>query len=50
MLSIPDGLPVVDEAEFTSLLAGMSITVMTAQLRSLLERWYTRSWPGAPAI
>ncbi|MNP84094.1 hypothetical protein D3C76_1832510 [compost metagenome] len=42
-------LPIVDEAEFTSLLAGMSITVMTAQLRALLERWYTKSWPGATA-
>lgn len=42
-------LPIVDEAEFTSLLAGMPIKVMTAQLRSLLERWFTRSWPGAPA-
>ncbi|HEN8733318.1 TPA: hypothetical protein U8207_001705 [Pseudomonas putida] len=42
-------LPVVDEAEFTSLLAGMPIAQMTAELRSLLERWYTRSWPGAPA-
>jgi hypothetical protein len=43
-------LPIVDEAAFTSLLAGMPITVMTAQLRALLERWYTKSWPGATAI
>lgn len=42
-------LPIVDEAEFTALLAGMPITVMTAQLRALLERWYTKSWPGATA-
>jgi len=42
-------LPIVDEAEYTSLLAGMPITTMTAQLRALLERWYTKSWPGATA-
>lgn len=42
-------LPIIDEAEFTSLLAGMPITVMTAQLRALLQRWYTKSWPGAAA-
>ncbi|MFG0340946.1 hypothetical protein ACF8FF_23925 [Pseudomonas sp. zjy_13] len=42
-------LPIIDEAEFTSLLAGVPIAVMTAQLRDLLERWYTRSWPGALA-
>ena len=40
-------LPIIDEAEFINLLAGMDIGVMNAQLRSLLERWYTKSWPGA---
>ncbi|WKL52806.1 hypothetical protein Q1W70_25890 [Pseudomonas kielensis] len=40
-------LPVLNEAELTDLLAGMDISVMNAQLRSLLERWYTKSWPGA---
>ena len=40
-------LPILNEAEFTDLLAGMDISVMNAQLRSLMERWYTKSWPGA---
>ena len=40
-------LPVLNEAEFTDLLAGMDIAVMSVELRSLLERWYTKSWPGA---
>lgn len=40
-------LPIISEAELTDLLAGMDIGVMNAQLRSLLERWYTKSWPGA---
>ena len=40
-------LPILNEAEFTDLLAGMDISVMNAQLRSLLQRWYTKSWPGA---
>jgi hypothetical protein len=40
-------LPILNEAELTDLLAGMDIAVMSAQLRSLLERWYTKSWPGA---
>ncbi len=40
-------LPIISEAELTDLLAGMDISVMNAQLRSLLERWNTKSWPGA---
>ena len=40
-------LPIISEAELTDLLAGMDIGVMNAQLRSLLQRWYTKSWPGA---
>lgn len=40
-------MPVVNEAEYASLLAGMDIGVMNAQLRSLMQRWYTKSWPGA---
>jgi hypothetical protein len=40
-------IPVVNEAEFVSLLAGMDITVMNSRLRSELQSWYTRSWPGA---
>ena len=40
-------MPVVNEAEYVSLLAGMDIGVMNAQLRSLMQRWYTKSWPGA---
>ena len=40
-------LPIINEAELADLLAGMDIGVMNAQLRSLLERWYTKSWPGA---
>lgn len=42
-------LPIIDEAAFTELLAGMTLPVMNAALRNLLQRWYTRSWPGAPA-
>lgn len=40
-------LPIIDEAAFTELLAEMPLPVMTAQLRALLQRWYTKSWPGA---
>ena len=40
-------IPIVNEAEFVSLLAGMDITVMNSRLRSELQRWYTKSWPGA---
>ena len=40
-------LPILNEAELTDLLAGMDVRVMNAALRSLLERWYTKSWPGA---
>lgn len=40
-------LPILNEAELTDLLAGMDIRVMNAALRSLLERWHTKSWPGA---
>ncbi|WP_339546331.1 hypothetical protein [Pseudomonas sp. RA_35y_Pfl2_P32] len=40
-------LPILNEADLTDLLAGMDIAVMSAELRSLLERWYTKSWPGA---
>ena len=40
-------LPIINEAELTDLLAGMDVRVMNAKLRSLLERWYTKSWPGA---
>ena len=40
-------MPVVTEAQYTDLLAGMDISVMNSQLRSLLQRWYTKSWPGA---
>jgi hypothetical protein len=40
-------LPVITEAELADLLAGMDIGVMNSRLRALLERWYTKSWPGA---
>ena len=40
-------MPVMNEADFADLLAGMDIGVMNAHLRSLLQRWYTKSWPGA---
>jgi hypothetical protein len=40
-------MPTISEAELTDLLAGMDIGVMNAQLRGLLQRWYTKSWPGA---
>ena len=40
-------IPIVNEAEFVSLLAGMDITVMNSRLRSELQSWYTKSWPGA---
>lgn len=40
-------LPIISEAELTDLLAGMDVGVMNAQLRNLLQRWYTKSWPGA---
>lgn len=40
-------LPILDEAAFTELLAGMSLPAMNAQLRNLLQRWYTKSWPSA---
>ncbi|AIR90236.1 hypothetical protein [Pseudomonas cremoricolorata] len=43
-------LPIVDEAEYIELLAGMKLPVMNAALRELLQRWYTRSWPGATAV
>lgn len=40
-------LPIISETELTDLLAGMDVGVMNAQLRNLLQRWYTKSWPGA---
>lgn len=40
-------MPIVTEAEYTDLLAGMDIGVMNSQLRNLLQRWYTKSWSGA---
>jgi hypothetical protein len=40
-------LPVITEAELADLLAGMDIGVMNSRLRALLQRWYTKSWPGA---
>lgn len=40
-------MPVITEAQLTDLLAGMDVGVMNSQLRGLLERWYTKSWPGA---
>lgn len=40
-------LPIINEAEYVSLLAGMDIVVMNTQLRNLMQRWYTKSWPGA---
>jgi hypothetical protein len=40
-------LPILNEVDLTDLLAGMDISVMNVQLRGLLERWYTKSWPGA---
>lgn len=40
-------IPIVDEDEFLSLLAGMDLTVMNAELREQLEAWYTKNWPGA---
>lgn len=40
-------IPIVNEAEFVSLLAGIDITVMNSRLRSELQSWYTKSWPGA---
>ncbi|KAB0504692.1 hypothetical protein [Pseudomonas moorei] len=38
-------MPIITEAELTDLLAGMDIGVMNAQLRGLLQRWYSKSWP-----
>lgn len=40
-------LPIISEAELADLIAGMDIGVMNSQLRGLLQRWYTKSWPGA---
>ncbi len=40
-------IPIVDEAEFLSLLAGLDVTVMNAELREKLNAWYTKNWPGA---
>lgn len=40
-------LPVVDESELMDLLVGMPLPAMNAALRVLLERWYSKSWPGA---
>ncbi|MDI3356978.1 hypothetical protein MO767_21885 [Pseudomonas sp. UYIF39] len=40
-------MPILNEAELTDLLAGMDVRVMNAGLRGLLQRWYTKSWPGA---
>lgn len=40
-------LPVISEAEFADMLAGMDLSVMNARLLALLKRWYTKSWPGA---
>jgi hypothetical protein len=41
-------IPVVNEAEFVSLLAGMDITVMNAELREQLDAWYTKNQHGSP--
>lgn len=40
-------LPVPDEATFLELLLGMPVPQMNAAISAELQRWYTKSWPGA---
>lgn len=40
-------MPIVSEAELLDLMLEMDLTVMSPQLSALLNRWYTKSWPGA---
>lgn len=40
-------MPVISEAELTALMVGMDLGVMNTLLRGELQRWYTKSWPGA---
>lgn len=40
-------MPVISEAELADMMAGMDIGVMNSRLRGLMQRWYTKSWPGA---
>lgn len=40
-------IPIVDEDEFLSLLAGLDLTVMNGDLRERLLAWYTKNWPSA---
>lgn len=40
-------MPIISEAELLDLMLGIDLTVMNPQLSALLNRWYTKTWPGA---